>query len=113
MLLRTPHMYTGDNYVQSSIFSALQTALSRNPRIFKQPTDEHGTPYSVDEYFGYRVFSRTEMDSRLPNATMDQFDACIQERKTLKEILQTISPTQYINGHSKEEPLTSAIGSNH
>ena len=65
-------------------FSAIQTALSRTPRIFKQPTDEHGTPYSVDEYFGYRVFTRSEMASRLPKATMQRFEVCIEEGKTLE-----------------------------
>ena len=55
VVTRTPHMYTGDNYVQSSIFSC--KLHYQKPRIFKQPTDEHGTPYSVDEYFGYGILS--------------------------------------------------------
>ena len=58
-------------------YKAIQTATTRNPRTFKHLCDDNGNPYSVEEYFGYRVFSRREMEARLPESTMTQFDECI------------------------------------
>jgi len=64
-------------------YQAIQIATSRSPRTFDPLTDENGTPYSVDEYFGYRCFTRSDMAQRLPRSTMERFDTCLEQGHTL------------------------------
>lgn len=60
-------------------YQAIEAATSRTPRTFDPLCDEHGNPYSVEEYFGYRVFTRNEMTARLPESTVTKFDEYIHD----------------------------------
>ena len=64
-------------------YQAIQTATSRTPRTFDPLVDETGNPYSVDEYFGYRCFTKADMAERLPLSTMMRFETCLEEGTTL------------------------------
>ena len=68
-------------------YQAIQTATSRTPRRFEPLTDDNGNPYSVDEYFGYRCFTRNDMAERLPDSTMRAFDSCLEAGITLEREL--------------------------
>ena len=68
-------------------YQAIQAATSRTPRTFDPLVDETGSAYSVDEYFGYRCFTKADMAKRLPSSTMIRFDACLEEGKTLERDL--------------------------
>ena len=60
-------------------YDAIRTATSREPRVFELPTDESGNALDVEEYFGYRIFSKEEMAARLPESIVEQFEQCLAE----------------------------------
>lgn len=64
-------------------YDAIRIATSRKPRVFDPPTDESGNELDVEEYFGYRIFSRDEMAARLPPSIVDKFEQCLAEGSKL------------------------------
>ncbi len=77
-------------------YNAVKTATSRSPRQFEPLTDETGSPYSVEEYFGYRCFTRNDMAERLPESTMLRFDECMDTGKTLdRDLADHVAHTVY------------------
>lgn len=64
-------------------YDAIRAATSRKPRIFDLPTDESGNLLDVEEYFGYKIFSKDEMAARLPADTVERFEQCLAEGSKL------------------------------
>ena len=62
---------------------AVQTATARATRTFELPMDDNDRPYTVEEIFGHRCFSRSDMLRLLPKHTLERFDACLEEGKQL------------------------------
>lgn len=77
-------------------YNAVQIATSRETRIFEQPKDDAGNTLSVEAYFGYRCFSRSEMQKRLPNNILASFDECLKKGKALdRELANNIAFAVY------------------
>jgi glutamine synthetase len=77
-------------------YQAIATAAARKPRKFDKPSDENGYELNIEDYFGARIFSRQEMEARLPMTIVKQFDDCLVKGTTLdKNLANAIAHAVY------------------
>ena len=73
-------------------YQAIATAGSRTVRTFNKPLDEDEYPLRIQDFFGARIFSRAEMQRRLPKHIVKRYDDCLESGATLdRELADAIA----------------------
>ena len=64
-------------------YHAIQTATSRETRIFDIPVDSEGYALNVEDYFGCQIFGLAQMRQRLPAEIVNRFEDCLSASEKL------------------------------
>ena len=64
-------------------YHALQTATSRETRVFDIPVDSEGYALNVEDYFGCQIFGLAQMRQRLPAEIVNRFEDCLNASEKL------------------------------